>query len=290
MSRTRGLLAAGLVLVAGLGLGTGPAGAAAAATSAGSPGFCTDTVGVTVVVDFQDLGGGVVVRCFAHPTSSSTGLDALKGAGFTTEGTVHDGPAFVCRIDGKPTHADESCISTPPASAYWSYWYAPNHGAWRYSSLGAASHRVIAGGFEGWSFSKNRTATTSPPPRVAPSHTIVAPPPPKPTPTPTVTTKAPTPAGSQPSASAPAAGVPVSPSPGTATAATATAAAPSPSGSAGAQAAGSAPPVSFDATTPDAPGGSPWSSVVGIGLAVAALGGAGAVAVRRRNDRLADGG
>lgn len=47
----------------------------------GHPGFCKDDKGVTVVIDFQQLGGDAIVRCNPQPTAG-TGLDAMKGAGF----------------------------------------------------------------------------------------------------------------------------------------------------------------------------------------------------------------
>ena len=163
-----------LLVAAGL-LVPGLEPAATASTSTGTPGYCTDATGVTVVVDFQELGGGVVIRCFPHPTSSSTGLAALQGAGFTPTGTLGFGLGFICRIEGQPTMTDEKCIDTPPATAYWSYWYAPNGGSWKYSDLGVSNHKVILGGFEGWSFAKDKTSATVPPPRVAPHHSITTP-------------------------------------------------------------------------------------------------------------------
>ena len=243
VTRVRGLLArakvpAALMLV--LGAGTfGVPGAlheASAAGGSGAPGYCTDATGVTVVVDFQELGGGVVVRCFPHPTSSSTGVDALEGAGFTPEGTARFGLGFVCRIQGKPSAADEKCIDTPPATDYWSYWYAANGGSWKYSDLGVTSHKVILGGFEGWSFSYHRTATTSPPPRVAPLHPVVGPAPdptPKPSVRPTPPSSAKPTSGTSPGAGATAT-VAAAPAPG----------APSAGSSIGATATESGPPDS----------------------------------------------
>ncbi|SEG76007.1 hypothetical protein SAMN04489712_111108 [Thermomonospora echinospora] len=132
----------------------------------GTAGPCPTASGVTVVVDYQELGGATEVRC--APGAQPSGLAALENAGFTVTGTQRWGKAFVCRINGKPTAATEPCIDTPPASAYWSYWHAPNGGSWTYSSLGAGSYVPPQGSWEGWSFSKNKTPTTNPPPRVTP--------------------------------------------------------------------------------------------------------------------------
>ncbi|WP_330275368.1 ABC transporter substrate-binding protein [Lentzea sp. NBC_00516] len=143
----------------------------------GHPGFCKDDKGVTVVIDFQQLGGDAIVRCNPQPTAG-TGLDAMKGAGFQVAGAQRWGEAFICRVENKPAAADqipingranyrELCIDTPPAAAYWSYWHAGNNCAWDYSQWGVKNRQFIPGGFEGWSFSLNATADTNPVPRVA---------------------------------------------------------------------------------------------------------------------------
>lgn len=162
-----GLATASVVALAGPAAGedaTAARGDAAATTW--SEGYCPDDTGVTVVVDFQELGGGTLVRCALG--AQATGLDALKNAGFTVTGTVRWGDAFVCRIDGKPGPDTEPCVNTPPASAYWSYWHASNGGAWEYSAEGATNRTPPQGSFEGWSFAKNRTPDDVPPPRVDP--------------------------------------------------------------------------------------------------------------------------
>ncbi len=135
------------------------------AASSGNPGYCTSAAGVTVVVDMSALGGGVTVRCAPGPASPGfSGIDALHGAGFTVTGTQRYGLAFVCRIQGRPSAREplaipgnpqyrEQCVNTPPQTAFWSYWYAPNGGSWTYSSVAAQSHDAIPGGFEGWAFS-----------------------------------------------------------------------------------------------------------------------------------------
>ena len=132
----------------------------------GTAGYCPTSNGVTVVVDYQELGGATEIRCAAGAQSS--GIAALQNAGFTVTGTQRWGLAFVCRINGKPTSATEPCINTPPTTAYWGYWHAANGGSWTYSTAGASSYKPALGSFEGWSFSKNKTATTAPKPRVTP--------------------------------------------------------------------------------------------------------------------------
>ena len=69
----------------------------------------------------------------------------------------------MCRLLGRPAAIEalrmpgnsnyhELCITTPPATAYWAYWWAPNGGPWRYSDSGVTAHRITPGGFEGWVF------------------------------------------------------------------------------------------------------------------------------------------
>ncbi|KAB1151695.1 hypothetical protein RM555_14895 [Micromonospora sp. DSM 115977] len=141
-TRLAGLLAAAVAAVALTAVEPAPRAGYAAA--------CTGTSGVTVVVDFAALGGGVQVAC--APGDPASGLAALQGAGFTVTGTQRWGLAFVCRINGKPTAAADPCVNTPPATAYWSYWHAPSGGAWSYSTSGASSYNPAPGTVEGWSF------------------------------------------------------------------------------------------------------------------------------------------
>ncbi|MFB7041620.1 hypothetical protein [Streptomyces sp. NPDC056294] len=101
--------------------------------------------------------------------SSDTFGQSLAVLGLARSGDVPQrGEAFVCRIEGKPTAATEACVNTPPASAHWSYWHAPDGGNWAYSQSGASGSKPAQGSFEGWSFSLNKTSTTNPAPRVAP--------------------------------------------------------------------------------------------------------------------------
>ncbi len=165
-------------------------------------GHCSDEISVTVVVDFQQLGGGTVVRCVSGLGADSTGYDAMVAAGFGLQGTVKDGEDFVCRIDGKPAPDQdidvagrpgfrERCVQTPPAEAFWSYWHSPNGGQWTFSQFGIRNRTVIPGGYEGWSFSFNKDEHENPRPRVSPSHPVR---------TPTVPAES-TPTGSAPTAS-----------------------------------------------------------------------------------------
>ncbi len=123
-------------------------------------GSCTSSAGVLVAVDFARWGGDVRVGCDANPT---TGYEALHAAGFTSTGTVHDGPAFVCRIDGYPTQAQDACSRTPPASAYWSYWHAgAGQNSWSYSTQGAMSYHPKPGSIDAWEFGAGNAPSFTP--------------------------------------------------------------------------------------------------------------------------------
>lgn len=116
--------------------------------------------GVTVVVDFTAFGGDVEVRC--APGDPASGLAALHAAGFDTQGTQRDGPGFVCRIDGRPTPESESCVATPPADAFWTYWHAPRGGSWTFSSSSAGHRDPRPGTVEGWARAGRQPAIAPP--------------------------------------------------------------------------------------------------------------------------------
>lgn len=138
-------------------------GSAAPAQAAGYDGYCRTSSGVTVVVDFRELGGGIAVRC-APVGGGASGVQALQAAGIPVEGTRQYGLAFICRLYGEPSATTElpggyheTCGRTPPPNAHWWYTQAPNGGSWSASGDGASSSHVIAGGFEGWAFSQGGT-------------------------------------------------------------------------------------------------------------------------------------
>jgi hypothetical protein len=156
--RTRGRGAAGAVAAVALTLAATAASLTASAVPASADpiGDCTATKGAVVAVDFGPWSGTVLRGCDASPT---TGYNLLHNGGFTTTGTQHDGPAFICRIGDPafnsgtqyPTAAQDACVNTPPASAYWSYWIAPaGQTTWSYSPLGAMSDVPKAGEVEAW--------------------------------------------------------------------------------------------------------------------------------------------
>lgn len=136
---------------------------------------CTTTHGTIVAVDFSHWGGSIVRGC---GVSAGTGYELLHDGGFTTAGTQHDGPAFICRIGTAgfhagtqyPTPQQDSCVLTPPASAQWSYWLAPaGQNTWSYGQLGAMSDTPKPGEVELWQFGSTNVAGTTGRPSVSPA-------------------------------------------------------------------------------------------------------------------------
>ncbi|MEU9336989.1 hypothetical protein AB0D49_28120 [Streptomyces sp. NPDC048290] len=156
---------------------TGAALTATTAPAAADPqpmGRCTTSSGAVLAVDFSDWGGPILRSCGTTPT---TGYELLNQGGWRTTGTGHDGPAFICRIgysghqNGRqyPTAAQEDCVLTPPASAYWSYWHAdPGQNDWSYSQLGAMLYKPKPGSVDLWIFGGTNIEGTEGRPTVTP--------------------------------------------------------------------------------------------------------------------------
>jgi hypothetical protein len=160
----RTAVATAVIILAVLGVAMPAPPAHAAAQPVGD---CTTTSGVIVAVDFAHWGGPVLRSCGTTPT---TGYDLLNQGGWRTAGTEHDGPGFICRIGYAgyqggtqyPTPSQDSCVLTPPASAYWAFWYAnPGQNAWNYSQMGAMSVQPEAGSVELWTFGGTSLGGTS---------------------------------------------------------------------------------------------------------------------------------
>jgi len=146
-----------------------------ASTAAGHEGYCTadDRNSVTVVIDYSDLGPVPTIGCAFDLPTHATGMDALVALGITVTEVTRT-PQFICRIDGLPSSDQvvpipgnddykETCVNTPPTTAYWTYWSATEGGQWTYSLTGYALHEVVLGGYEGYSFAHNVPATQAAP-------------------------------------------------------------------------------------------------------------------------------
>ena len=144
MRLLRHLLAATLVVAAGSAL---PAQAA---------GGCAPGTGVTVVVDFGSLGGGIQQGCVPNGAGRK-GSEVVPEAGFALKYVVNSG--FVCRIDDKP--ATDPCQRTPPVTAYWGLFSADGTGGWSYATVGLAALEVPEGGSIGFRW-QDSAATKEP--------------------------------------------------------------------------------------------------------------------------------
>ncbi|WP_151081600.1 hypothetical protein [Nocardioides cynanchi] len=145
-------LVAAALLAAAMGLGVPTA--AQAAT-------CSSARGVSVVVDFHQLGGGVQASCDAGGAGEYAAAQ-FEDAGHTL--TYVQNEPFVCRVDGVPS--TDPCVRTPPADAYWSLWWSDGtSGTWHFATTGVASLKVPAGGYVALSWQSGNAQT---PPGVAP--------------------------------------------------------------------------------------------------------------------------
>lgn len=186
-----GLLGGGAALGLGPGALLSPAGAAT----------CASSGGVSVVVDYRELGGGTVTAC-APDGGGKSAAAIFDSVGVSLTYATRQ-PGFVCRVNGVP--ASDPCVNASPSNAYWGLWWADgSQASWTYSSSGVGSLTVPAGGSVGWSWQQDRAAGAAVPPGVAPPVTASATPSPSPSPTSSPTsspTASPSPSSSTPSPS-----------------------------------------------------------------------------------------
>jgi len=103
---------------------------------------CGPAEGVTVVLDFTDLGGRIEVGCAeGDPTS---GREALESAGFTP---TDSSPGMICAINSQPDPCPEEFTGS-----FWSYWHGED-GQWTTYEVGADEADPAPGDVEGWRYS-----------------------------------------------------------------------------------------------------------------------------------------
>ena len=161
-----------VILVAAVGLmrivPSDNAGQVNSAASGSFDGQCTKSnPGVSLVIDFgAESGLTPLIKCvrgFNLPSGSVSnqlnGWQLFAKAGVAVAGTADFAVGFVCRLAGYPSVADQPCTSTPTYSqGHWAYFYAQagqaSLGQWAFSGAGAAMHKPVCGGAEGWLFVK----------------------------------------------------------------------------------------------------------------------------------------
>jgi hypothetical protein len=160
-------LAASVLAAAVLPITCGAVAAPPAWAAAEPMSDCSTSTGVVMAVSFAHWGGPLLRSCASTPT---TAYDMLNQGGWHSTGTEHDGPGFICRIGYRgyqggaqyPAPAQESCVLTPPVSAYWTFWHAgPGQNAWAYSQSGATSYSPPPGSVELWVFGGTNLGGTS---------------------------------------------------------------------------------------------------------------------------------
>lgn len=156
-SRILGPVVAALVVAA-----TGLLALPAAPVAASPASSCAGTAGVIVVVDFNELGGGLTRGC--DGASGHTAAQNFGAAGYDLSYSHAPGMnGYVCTVQGKPANGD--CTGT---DAYWSLWWADGKGGpWTYSSLGVDSLKVPTGGYV--AFAWHQGSGKAAPPDVVPS-------------------------------------------------------------------------------------------------------------------------
>jgi len=114
-----------------------------ASAPSASAATCSSTSGVGVVVDFDELGGGVRSSCVAGG-GGQLASQLFPSAGHPLTYAQRQ-PGFVCRVNAVP--ASDPCVNTSPDDAYWSLWVSDGDpgSAWRYAGAGATSLRVSDG-------------------------------------------------------------------------------------------------------------------------------------------------
>jgi hypothetical protein len=123
---------------------------------------CAGSKGVTVVVDYHQLGGQTRTVCRKRDGGKLASA-LFPSSGFALDYVPRD-PGFVCRVHKKPSAS--ACANTPPANAYWGlFWSNGKTGRWKYAALGVTSLRIPAGGSVAFSWQGNDQRT---PPGVRP--------------------------------------------------------------------------------------------------------------------------
>ena len=136
-----------------------------------SPGSSSASDSVQLVVDFG-AASGKPTFVKSIDGFDGTGWQLLEAAGLKIQGTDDYPKSFVCRINGWPTEAAQSCAKTPTfVEGSWKYFVAsPELGSgWIVSGVGVAGHRSSCGQAEAWVWVAGGEDSTSVVPSVKPA-------------------------------------------------------------------------------------------------------------------------
>lgn len=115
--------------------------AAPSASAAGAAAACRGATGVTVIVDYNEIGGPTRAGC-APDGGGRSGAQAFADAGFSLEYDPRQ-PGYVCKVTGLPT--DRPCLEN---DSFWSLWWSDgNSGRWVFSNQGVGGLDIPDGGY-----------------------------------------------------------------------------------------------------------------------------------------------
>jgi len=119
--------------------------------------------GTSLVIDFGTGESETLIeKCVQNFAGNS--WDLFEAADLKVAGTEKYPVGFICRIQDFPIKANEPCKETPgTTNGSWAYFLSDDSGAWKYSPIGAAMHKVQCGISEGWRFLLPGEAVQTPP-------------------------------------------------------------------------------------------------------------------------------
>jgi hypothetical protein len=134
---------------------------AVAPASAAVVAACPGATGVTVIVDYNEIGGPTRAGC-APDGGGDSAAQAFSDAGFSLEYHPRQ-PGYVCKVTGLPT--DRPCLEN---NSFWSLWWsAGKSGRWVFSNQGVGGLTVPDGGYV--AFAWHEGAGNAQPPDVVPT-------------------------------------------------------------------------------------------------------------------------
>lgn len=141
--RLTGLAGAAVLVAAAAGIGAPPAPAVAGVAAVAA---CPGSTGVTVIVDYNEIGGPTRAGCDADGGGESAAR-VFPAAGFDLEYEPRQ-PGYVCRVTGLPT--DRPCLAE---DSFWSLWWSDGKsGRWVFSTQGVSGLSVPDGGYLAFSW------------------------------------------------------------------------------------------------------------------------------------------